>query len=364
MSDHYLTIISTVFNVEKYLKSFFEHLNQQTFGDFELLIVDDGSSDNTLQVCREYASHDNRIRIISLEHVGISAARNLALKSIITPFATSLDADDTFDKDYLKHLVVAQKKYNADLVISNVIYRGENGVELERFKFREEGYFTKADFPWLFAALLDEDRLNYLYGKLYKTELLKNISVEADVRQGSDTMINCQYIMSIDNLAVIENYDYNYNKCNNTSVTSYVGQDVFIRLYRINKFIYDIMERNDYLDEEMVRVIDGRLLLGGRRSMWKIINSNEKTSRKKARITEIVNSKEYTVSYYRQKEINNLDSFRLPVIVPGRELEFYKSKMKSIRSAKRNKMRAKIVKALPDSTVNNLRTLRNKLRKK
>ena len=364
MKEPYVTIITTMYNAEKHLTCYFENLKQQTFPDYVVLIINDGSTDNTLAICQKYAEQDDRIQIKSITHAGVAEARNIAHDQINTPFVTTLDADDCFDKDYLRHLIEAQKKYDADLVISNVIYLGENKQELERFRFREEGLYTSADFHWLLAALLDEDRLNYLYGKLFKYELLKGIRVEPDVKQGEDTMINCRYVMNINSIAVIEDYDYYYFMSNSQSITSYSGDEVYTRLCRINSFIFDIMERNGYLDDEMVRVIDGRVLLGGRRSMWKIINSDEKPNRKKARITEIVNSREYTVSYYRQKERNNLNSFRLPVIAPGTELEFYKSKMKSIRSAKRNKMRAKIVKAVPDSTVDNLRTLRNKLRKK
>ena len=365
MSDHTLTIITTVYNVEKYLKHFFENLQQQTFSDYELLIVDDGSSDNTLAVCREHSVQDDRIRIFSVEHIGISAARNLALESVTTPFAASLDADDSFDKDYLKHLVDAQKKYDADLVISNVIYCGKNGTELERFKFRKEGFFTKEDFRWLFAALLDEDRLNYLYGKLYRTELLHGIRVEEDVRQGSDTMINCQYIMKIDNLAVIENYDYYYDMTNSTSVTSYVGKDVFTRLCRINSFVYDMMEQNGYVDDEMVRVIDGRVLLGGRRAAYKIIVSKEKRRSKKQRVSDIFSSEEYCQPYLRQKERNNLQSYKREVIEPGKEMDFYLYTERRIKEEKRReriqKRIAKLIELLPDRFIAFERGLRVKL---
>ena len=198
-----VTVLVTAFNIEKYLDRFFDCLYQQTEQRFEVLIVDDGSKDKTLSICRRYAEKDPRIRVIPVRHIGISAARNIALGDIRTEFATSLDGDDVFDKDYLKHLLDAQKKYDADLVLSNVIYLNEQMEEIKRFIPRAEGFYTEEELPAILPVLLEEDRLNYLYGKLFRKKLLEEIRVEKGVRQGSDTMINMQYCLQIRNLAVI-----------------------------------------------------------------------------------------------------------------------------------------------------------------
>ena len=109
--SRYITIITTVYNIAPYLERFFKCLGEQTFTDYEALIVDDGSTDNSLEICRAHAENDDRIRLVELEHTGISGARNTALGLLQTPFAASLDGDDFFERDYLKHLVDAQKKY-------------------------------------------------------------------------------------------------------------------------------------------------------------------------------------------------------------------------------------------------------------
>ena len=137
MGKSIVTIFVTVYNIGKYLDRFFDCLDKQTFSDYKLLMIDDGSTDNSLSICRAHAEKDSRIEVVSIEHVGISAARNKILGMLDTEFATSLDGDDYFEPDYLKHLMDAQKKYNADFVISNVIYDNQESVETSRFITRK-----------------------------------------------------------------------------------------------------------------------------------------------------------------------------------------------------------------------------------
>ncbi len=346
MSQRYLTIFTTVYNLEPYLHKFFEQVNDQSFKDYELLILDDGSTDNSLNICKEYAEKDDRIRIIELEHMGISAARNVALQSINTEFATSLDGDDYFDKDYLKHLVDAQKKYDADLVISNVITYRESMEELWRFVYRKEELFTKEDYPTILPKLILEDRITFLYGKLYRTEYLKDVRVEENVPLGSDLMIACQYVLKINSIVVIEDYDYHYVKYNKRTVTSVVGRERFFRYYRMNKYVYDLLQENGLLNDEMIKTIDTRIIAAGRAAV-EYLSTAGISKREKYKIAhEIIDSEEYMTSYNRQ--INNLDELGVQVVNPGEEIDFLKIHIKSYKRWKRHSF---IKKFLPNRII-------------
>lgn len=310
MSERTVTIFVTVYNIEQYLDRFFSCLKAQTYTDYEALIIDDGSTDNSLAVCKRYAGSDDRIRVISVEHIGISAARNLAFENLRTPFATSLDGDDYFGKDYLKHLMDAQEKTGADLVLSNVIYVYEDGREKERFVFRPAGRHNREDFGLLLPALLREERLNYLYAKLYRSELLRDVRVEPDVMQGSDTMINFSYLKNVRSIALTENYDYCYVQYRKGSVTSYVGTDYFKRVLRINKYLLDITGKYGWRNDEMLQVIDFRIIHVGTNALKRIARSPGSRREKYRRAYEVVNSKEYVASYQRQKERGSFDRFR------------------------------------------------------
>ena len=317
-----VTIFVTVYNIEKYLERFFDCLDKQTFKDYQLLIIDDGSTDNSLSICQAYAEKDSRIKLVSIEHVGISAARNKILGMLDTEFATTLDGDDYFEPDYLKHLMDAQIKYNADFVISNVISVNPEGVETSRFTPRKEAFYTKEQIPEILPELINENRMNYLYTKLFRTKYLKGIRVEPDVKQGSDTMINMQYVIHINNLAVIEDYDYHYVNYTTRSVTSYCGTDFFWRVYRIHNFIYDVSEKNGFMSDQMLFAIDKRIMNSGRYALFHITRLDIKVKDKLAYAHKVIHSDEYLRSYNRLKKNGQLETLGFKVFHPGEEDEY------------------------------------------
>lgn len=322
LDEKLITVFTTVYNIAQYLPRFFECMASQTFSDYVLLMVDDGSTDNSLDICKEYASRDARIQIIELSHKGISAARNVALASIETPFVASADGDDIYEKDYLLHLIKAQKKYDADLVISRVAYRNESYDLTGEFVKRGEKLIERKHFQDEIPQLLQERRLNYLYGKIYRNEFLKDIRVEEDVRQGSDTMINCQYIAKINRIVLIDDLDTNYIKYPSRSVTSYNGDDMFDRLVRINCYIESTFQDAGLLNERMQNSIDERILLAGIWVMDVVAQRNERKQRKYAHAYSIVNSESYLTAYNRQKQRDLLDEYAFHPVEPGEERKY------------------------------------------
>ena len=89
-----ISIIVPVYNVSKYLKRSLDSLINQTLKDLEIIIVNDGSTDNSLDICQEYASLDNRIKVISKENGGLSSARNYGLRYVTSDYVAFIDSDD------------------------------------------------------------------------------------------------------------------------------------------------------------------------------------------------------------------------------------------------------------------------------
>ena len=293
-----LTIIVPVYNIQNYLPRFFDSIAAQTFQDYILLMIDDGSEDNSLEVCERYAANDARIKIIHLDHVGVTKARNIAMEHIETEYVVYADGDDYVDTDYLTHLIEAQEKYNTDLVISRVVYHLEKDNHIDgMFPERGETVIQRNDFNQLLPTIFEDRRLNYLYGKIYRTSFLKSIRVEDDVKQGSDTMINCQYIGKIDSIVLIDDPDYHYIKYSNRSVTSYSGNDAYLRICRINKYIYDSMANQGFLSQEMYRVIDGRVLQSAGWVIDRVLSSEMPESDKEQQISEIFENGMYQEAY-------------------------------------------------------------------
>ena len=338
-----LTVIVTVYNIAEYLPRFFKSMSEQTFRDYCLLMVDDGSEDDSLSVCNEYAAKDDRIKVVSLEHVGIAKARNIAMTYINTEFTAYADGDDYVDPKYLQHLMDAQKKYDADWALSRVAYHSENSNAIDGcFPERGEMFIGKDDFPGKIPMLLDDRRLNYLYGKVYRSSLLRDIRVEDDVRQGSDTMINCQYIRNIKSIVLTDDLDYHYIKYDNRSVTSYSGKDAYERICRINRFVFAEMDNQGLLTSEMIKTIDKRVLLSAVWVIDKIIASEQPEEIKAKQITDILRDSFYVASYDRQRA--HIKEFPFEVIMPQNGTEYLNRINRQLRI---NMLKAEILKKCP-----------------
>ncbi len=113
-----ISVIVPVYNVAKYLPACIESILAQSYSNFELLLVDDGSTDGSLDICNSYASQDNRIKVLSKHNGGVSSARNLGLTNCKGEWVAFVDGDDYVAPDYLSIMVAAMSHGNTDLVIS------------------------------------------------------------------------------------------------------------------------------------------------------------------------------------------------------------------------------------------------------
>ena len=105
-----------VYNVAEYLPQCLDSILNQTFQDFEVILVDDGSTDNSFKICQEYVAKDSRFRLIHQKNKGLAGARNTIIKNVKTEYIAWVDSDDWIEENYLKLLVDTQEKTDADMV--------------------------------------------------------------------------------------------------------------------------------------------------------------------------------------------------------------------------------------------------------
>lgn len=110
-----ISIIVPVYNVEPYLEQCIDSILNQSFRDFELILVDDGSPDRCGEICDRYAAADDRIRVIHQKNGGVSAARNAGMEVSKGKYIVFVDSDDMVHPLYLEHLYKAIQKHNADI---------------------------------------------------------------------------------------------------------------------------------------------------------------------------------------------------------------------------------------------------------
>ena len=116
------SVIVPIYKVEKYLKKCIDSILEQSFKDFELILVDDGSPDNCPQICDEYAKNDSRIKVVHKKNGGLVSARNVGIQTAIGDYICYVDGDDWIHEDTLKNLYnEAIKDYSPDMVVFGIV---------------------------------------------------------------------------------------------------------------------------------------------------------------------------------------------------------------------------------------------------
>ena len=118
-----ISILMPVYNAEKYLNETIDTIKNQSFSNWELIIVDDGSIDNSKEICTKLMNDDKRIKYIFQENLGVSHTRNVALENAQGKYIVFVDSDDLIHEDYLKILINSIEKNNSDISVCNFIER-------------------------------------------------------------------------------------------------------------------------------------------------------------------------------------------------------------------------------------------------
>ena len=116
-----VSIVIPVYNVEEYLQYSVGSLRQQTYSNIEIILVDDGSTDRSGEICDQYSQEDARIRVLHLQNGGISYARNNGVRVATADWIMFLDSDDYYDRRTVEYLMGLKDQYNVDLVSTPVI---------------------------------------------------------------------------------------------------------------------------------------------------------------------------------------------------------------------------------------------------
>lgn len=169
-----ISIIVPVYKVEQYLDRCVNSILSQTFTDFELILVDDGSPDRCPQMCDEWAKKDARIRVIHKENGGLSSARNAGLAIMQGKYVNFVDSDDWIEKDSLEYLLYLINKYNADFSFAEMI-RVENENQYHGVSTEKEEILSQKEFLLRFFKVNTQVNVQYAWAKLYKAELFEKV---------------------------------------------------------------------------------------------------------------------------------------------------------------------------------------------
>ncbi|MBE7038671.1 MAG: glycosyltransferase family 2 protein [Ruminococcaceae bacterium] len=189
----FFSVIVPVYKVEKYLSASIESVLNQTFSDFELILVDDGSCDSCPQICDNYKEKDSRIKVIHKKNGGLASARRAGIKVASGEYVFNLDSDDLIEKDTLECAYNIIKETNCEIV--SFSYRWvKNGHTVNiTTDGLDEGFYTEKEIEtYIYPRLLMDKNMNhisyYLSGKAVKRELLtpNQLNVSEKISLGED----------------------------------------------------------------------------------------------------------------------------------------------------------------------------------
>jgi len=245
---HFLSIVVPIYKVkEEHLRKCIDSLLNQTYSDFSIIFIDDGSPDNCGEICDEYMKMDDRISVIHQKNQGVSVARNNGIKMAKTEWIAFVDPDDWIEEDTVQSIwnIVSNNKEEIDIIMFDYVREYPKVRSIEEFcetsglcnnKQLEE--CRKAPF----YKLIQDNSVNpysisAVWNKVYRTDFLKsrNIYFLPEARKGQDRLFNTDVFLSANAVYYLHKCLYHY-RCHGESVTNKYNKDiVFLTKLEINE---------------------------------------------------------------------------------------------------------------------------------
>lgn len=202
-----ISIITPVFNGEKYIKSMLQSVINQKYKNFELILVDDGSTDNTGNICKLYAKKDKRIKYFKKNNSGVSDTRNFALKKIKGEYICFIDADDIVVDTFLIDLLELFKKGNAGLACCDIYKMSDENVIKLANKDNVIDFKNKNKYDFLHSKFG-----GYLCNKMYKSSIIKDnkLFFDSDISMCEDLLFIFKYLAYVECVLCLDKQMYLY----------------------------------------------------------------------------------------------------------------------------------------------------------
>lgn len=306
-----ISIIVPVYNAELYLPQCIDSLLNQTLKNIEIICVNDGSSDNSIDLLNEYALKDNRIRVIDKENNGVSQARNDALRIATGEYIMFVDADDWVDFNTCEKALMIIKKHNADVIMWS--YVSENaGNQSFKTIFEFEQVFDKNQVENIlhrrFVGISGKelmrpelaDSLCPVWGKLYRRSLIEEHNIKfidlSEIGTYEDGLFNLEVFNYVDKAVYYNECLYHYRRDNESSVTSKYRDNLYNQwqnLFSImNKYITGNQLPQSYRD-----ALDNRIALSILGLGLNILDADVSSLQKINMLKKIISENHYRAAY-------------------------------------------------------------------
>lgn len=255
MGDCMISVIVPIYNSEKYLPECLDSLICQTYPDLEIVLIDDGSQDQSLDICQKYAETDKRILIIQQKNGGSTNARKAGLKVAKGEYITFIDSDDWVEANYFERLFSLLTENKVDIVVSGCMIEEESKTLYIKNRFKEGAYKGKELKENIYPKMLSFEAegnfcfgiLQYLWNKLYRREIIEPCIMGLDDRiyDGEDVACVFDACLHASSIYVDNQMYYHYRIHENSICTSKRDERYFVNAVRLNDYMSKIFAESE-----------------------------------------------------------------------------------------------------------------------
>lgn len=242
-----VSVIIPVYNVSAYLCQCIDSVVCQTYRNLEIILVDDGSTDDSGKICDKYAKNDTRIVVIHKKNGGLSDARNTGIRTMCGQYVTFIDSDDYVDRQYIEKLVNIANLYKSDLVIGSYLKVSDSYRQKKRKKIhvkKEEQYTSRRA---KLSMLYQKELPMYAHGKLYSSLLFDNIKFP-DGRLFEDMLTTWKIMCLVDKTQYIDEPLYFYRQRSDSIVHQKFSHKKMDEVFMAKEILNEVID-----DEEMYK---------------------------------------------------------------------------------------------------------------
>lgn len=231
--DVYISVIVPIYNAEQFLTKCINSIVQQTYECLEILLVDDGSTDDSLKICQNYEKLDSRVKVIHKQNAGIVAARRTGIEQATGTYITFVDSDDYIDKNAYEDILNMLDMSKPDLVAYGLIEECFTHILKKENKFKCKVYYRDEIEEILFPKMLNYDKffdfgiLPNLVCKLIKKSFFENIKVEISdcITVGEDVDMTFQLLVNAESVQLMNVCPYHYCKRDDSMMWKMISPD-------------------------------------------------------------------------------------------------------------------------------------------
>lgn len=305
-----VSIIIPAYNSEKTIKRCLNSIYNQKYTDYEIVVINDGSTDGTLSILEEYnLIYDNFI-LINKKNEGVSVARNLGIDRATGDYILFMDADDYIRDDYLDLLVSPLINNNCKIVISGYKVLNSTMILSDISSLEDnKGIVSKNVVLKLLVSSFKDRLYGYVWRCLFDSSLLKSIRFENNLKISEDFLFICQVVNSTDKVYLLPEEAY-YYVCNPESVTANYIPSLYDDMVEINNIVFkEICENNPELYDGYYSCVANTYLRALQNTSRGLINEKDAVFKAIKKSKEM--KKELNASWYLRKTMLHFNSLRL-----------------------------------------------------